>query len=76
MNRLILAVLLPAGLGACAPTPLPDILPFNSPANTQQGIRGKIYEPIIGEYTHREPADPKPWRPLNDEQAPKTGGGS
>ncbi|MBA5775561.1 hypothetical protein H2509_00315 [Stappia sp. F7233] len=76
MKNLILAVLLPAGLGACTASQPQNVLPLQSPADAQIGLLRSADISAIGEYTHRVPIDPKPWRQLNDEQAPGAGGDS
>tara|TARA_R110000751_G_scaffold307889_2_gene433701 strand:- start:25421 stop:25654 length:234 start_codon:yes stop_codon:yes gene_type:complete len=77
MKILLSTALISALLTGCATqnTP-PDLLSFDSPANTQTAIRSTRYYNVIGDYSHRVPVEPKPWRKLNDDQAPKTGAGA
>lgn len=76
VKKPIPAVLLLVGLGACTASQPQNVLPIQSPADVQIGVLRSTSVSAIGEYTHRVPIDPKPWRQLNDEQAPGAGGGS
>jgi hypothetical protein len=41
------------------------------------GISDAHYHPVVTNYQHREPVDPKNWRQLNDDLSPaKRGSGS
>lgn len=78
MNFRLLAVLVPlASLAACsASQDLPNLLAGASPADPSAGIRPGGYPSSLGDYHHRGPVDPAPWRRLNDEQAPAKGNAS
>lgn len=77
MFRFILAAAVPLSLAGCAATREPvDILPVQSPADLNQGIRNVSPPTALGGYTHRTPVGPKPWRQQNDRQAPGAGVGS
>ena len=77
MKKAIFVALVPALLAGCAATSMPtNILPYRSPDDAQTGIRDTHHHNIIDKYNHRDPVDPKPWRKLNDDQAPKSGAGS
>lgn len=70
---------LPLVLGACQTVQLsflPDMASLTAPADPTQSVRNTNPHGVVTEYTHREPVDPKPWRQLNDEQAPNRGAGS
>jgi len=74
MKIIVSTALMSALLTGCASTNAPtDILPYRTPDDAQIGIRDTHHHNIIGDYNHREPVDPKPWRKLNDDQAPKQG---
>lgn len=59
-------------VSGCAST-LPEVIdPGSHPASAYAApLR---YESAVGGYTHRVPVDPKPWRGLNDVQAPQKEG--
>jgi len=77
MKFIVSTALMSALLTGCASTSAPtDVLSYKSPVDAITGIRDTHHHNIIGEYTHREAVDPKPWRKLNDDQAPKSGAGS
>lgn len=79
MIRKIMPMALPLVLGACQtaqPSLLPDMALLMAPANPTQSIRNTHQHGVVTDYTHREPVEPKPWRQLNDEQAPNGGAGS
>lgn len=76
MQRTIVAALLPLILGACTDSSLPEVVPYQSPANPQFAGQASPEINAIGGYVRREPVSPRPWQLLNDEQAPKKGAGS
>lgn len=77
MKILLSTALLSALLTGCTSSHVPpDILTYQTPVDAQMGIRNTHHHSIIGEYNHRDAVDPKPWRKLNDDQAPKQGAGS
>ncbi|AZO68357.1 MAG: hypothetical protein E5Y88_15555 [Mesorhizobium sp.] len=63
----MLASLLVTG---CAATTPPDILPAFNPADPAMGVRDVHYHPVVVDYRHREPVDPRNWRRLNQERSP------
>lgn len=70
----IAALLLVAG---CAGTTPRDVLPAFNPADPIMGIRDTHYHPVVTDYSHREPAEPRDWKRLNEELSPaKPGAGS
>lgn len=71
-KHLLLAMPL-AAAGCAAPTYYGSLDPDQSAALFDRAGRLQHRSPIIG-YESRVPADPKPWRALNDGQAPKGGG--
>lgn len=76
MKNLLYTLLGSAVLAGCSASLQPtEVTGYDSPADSQTGIRNTHYHGIIGEYNHREPIDPKSWRKLNEEQTPKDGGG-
>ncbi|MFJ1310875.1 hypothetical protein [Agrobacterium pusense] len=72
MKHLFLVVALPLALSGCAST-LPEVVISNDNPDTGSSVGPARYQSPIGGYTHRMPVDPKPWRGLNDAQAPKKG---
>ncbi len=76
MQRPLVAVLLPLLLGACADSSLPDVLPYQSPADPQIADSAPATINVTGDYVRREPVTPKSWQLLNQEQAPNKGAGS
>jgi len=73
MRNIILAGLLSAGLGGCMSTTPPEVLAYRDAADAHVGIRHTHPTNIIGNYNHRDPVEPRPWRKLNDEQSPVKG---
>ncbi len=73
MKRLFLVVALPLFAGGCAAT-LPEVVVLPDSPDAISSLRPIPYQNPIGAYTHRVPVDPKPWRGLNDAQAPAKGG--
>ncbi|WP_325262893.1 hypothetical protein [uncultured Rhizobium sp.] len=71
MKRLFLVVALPLVVSGCTST-LPEVVALTDNPDTVS-VRPVRYQSPIGGYTHRMPVDPKPWRGLNDAQAPKKG---
>lgn len=76
MKKLFVTALLPLILAACTASPLPDILPWQTPDDPTLGTANARFQSVIGEYEHREPTDPKSWRKLNESQAPNKENGS
>lgn len=76
MQRPLVAALLPLLLGACADSSLPDVVPYQSPADPQIADSAPRGINVIDGYVRREPVSPKPWQLLNEEQAPNKGAGS
>ncbi|MFN7024759.1 MAG: hypothetical protein ACK4QP_09605 [Pseudorhizobium sp.] len=72
MKLTFLVVGVPLLLGGCTST-LPEVVASIGHPDSVTNIRPARYQNPIGEYTHRIPVDPKPWRGLNDAQAPKGG---
>lgn len=72
MKRLLLVVALPLFASGCAST-LPEVVASTDHPDNPSALRSVRYQSSIGSYTHRMPVDPKPWRGLNDAQAPKKG---
>ncbi|MBL4725699.1 MAG: hypothetical protein JKY83_03305 [Rhizobiaceae bacterium] len=73
MKNIVLVGLLSAGLGGCASTFPPEVLAYRDAADAHVGIKQTHPTNIIGDYNHRDPVDPRPWRKLNDEQSPVKG---
>lgn len=73
MKRLFLVVALPLAVSGCAST-LPEVVASADNPDTVSDVRPVRYRSPLAVYTHRVPVDPKPWRGLNDAQAPKKGG--
>ena len=74
MRFRLLAVLSPLTLAACANTPLPQVITDNSPVSGTTDIPVVGYVNPVGDYNHRLPVDPGPWREQNDRQSPVKGG--
>ena len=73
MKLTFLVVAMPLAASGCAST-LPDVVAFGDSPDTLADARPVRYQSPIGGYTHRVPVHPKPWRDLNDAQAPKKKG--
>ncbi|MEP3438928.1 MAG: hypothetical protein ABJN75_19430 [Hoeflea sp.] len=77
MFRYLLAAGLPLVLAGCTAAGRPaDIMSATSPADPGIGILNTHHHTVLNGYVHRVPVDPKPWRQLNDSQAPGAGAGS
>lgn len=72
MKLMFLVVAIPLAASGCAST-LPEVVASSGTPDTASDVRPVRYQSPIGGYTHRLPVDPKPWRGLNDAQAPKKG---
>lgn len=72
MKHLFLVVALPLLVSGCAAS-LPAVIASTDHPDSVTDIRPVLYQNPVGAYTHRTPVDPKPWRGLNDAQAPKGG---
>lgn len=72
MKRLFLVVALPLFASGCAST-LPEVMASNGGPDIASDIRPFRYQNPIGDYSHRLPVAPKPWRELNDAQRSKGG---
>jgi len=64
--------MLAASLSAagCASTVRPDVLPVFNAADPVLGLRDARYRPVVTNYQHRAPVDPKNWRQQNDDLSP------
>lgn len=79
MFKILGPVALPLALAACQtpqPTTLADTAVLPGAANPFESIRNANPAPVVTEYRHRQPVDPRPWRDLNREQGPIAGAGS
>ncbi|CAD7053144.1 MULTISPECIES: hypothetical protein [Pseudorhizobium] len=72
MKLTFLVVAFPLFASGCAST-LPEVVASAGYPDSVTDVRPVRYQSPIGAYTHRVPVDPKPWRGLNDAQAPKGG---
>lgn len=72
MNRLLLVAALPFVVSGCAST-LPEVVASSNHPDTVVDVAPIAYQNAVGAYSHRMPVDPKPWRGLNDAQAPDGG---
>ena len=68
MKHLFLVVAIPLAASGCAST-LPDVVA----SATHPDTAPIAYQNPVVAYSHRMPVDPKPWRSLNDAQAPDGG---
>ena len=73
MKLMFLVVAMPLAASGCAST-LPEVVASTGNPDTVADVRPVRYQSPVGGYTHRLPVDPKPWRDLNDAQAPKKKG--
>lgn len=72
MKPSFLVAALPLVVSGCAST-LPEVVDSGSHPDSAYAAPVR-YHGAIGSYTHRIPVDPKPWRGLNDAQAPRQEG--
>lgn len=72
MKLQFLVAAIPLVASGCAST-LPDVLTTSDYPDTVSEARSVHYHSPIGDYTHRMPVDPRPWREQNDAQAKKGG---
>ncbi len=74
--KLISFAMLAASLSAagCASTVPPDVLPAFNAADPLMGLRDVRYSPVVTNYQHRTPVDPKNWRKQNDDLSPANKG--
>ena len=72
MKRLFLVVAMPFLVTGCAST-LPEVVASANYPDTVSDVAPVAYQNPVGAYSHRMPVDPKPWRRLNDAQAPDGG---
>lgn len=70
MKCLCIAVFVPLLAAGCAVAPPPDLTSGLDSADASLGLRTVGYEPVLGDYQHREPVGPRNWRQLNDELSP------
>ena len=73
MKRLFLVAAIPFVVNGCAST-LPEVVASTHHPDGIIDAAPATYQNPTGTYTRRMPIDPKPWRDLNNAQAP--GGGS
>ena len=72
MEPFFVVAALPLVASGCGST-LPEVVDSGSQPDSAYAAPVR-YEGVIGSYTHRIPVDPKPWRGLNDAQAPRQEG--
>lgn len=74
--KLISLAMLAASLSVagCASSVPPDILPSFNAADPMMGLRDARYTPVVTNYQHRAPVDPKNWRQQNDDLSPANRG--
>lgn len=72
MKLQFLVAAIPLAASGCAST-LPDVVATSGYADVVSDARPVPYRSPIGDYTHRMPVDPKPWREQNDALAKKGG---
>lgn len=72
MKRLFLVVAIPFVVTGCA-SALPEVVASANHPDTVSDIAPVAYQTPVGAYSHRMPVNPKPWRSLNDAQAPDGG---
>ncbi|PND18958.1 hypothetical protein CN934_24565 [Ensifer sp. MMN_5] len=73
MKHLLFVAVLPLFASGCAATLPPDVIASGELPASDTGVRPAAYSGVVSAYTNRNPVDPKPWRQLNDAQAPKGG---
>jgi|FEC22Drversion2_1045045.scaffolds.fasta_scaffold00041_3 hypothetical protein len=77
MKCLFTAVFVPLLAAGCATTQPGEVASAPDPADASAGLHTVVYEPVLGDYQHREPVGPRNWRQLNEELSPaRRGGGS
>ncbi len=69
MKLTIAMVAIPLVVSGCAPASPPDVSASNSPVSISEVAPLRHQNPL-GDYNHRLAVEPKPWRELNDAQAP------
>ena len=69
MKMTIAMVAIPLVLSGCASTTPPDVLASNTPAAIP-GVAPLRHQSPLADYNPRLAVGPKPWRELNDAQAP------
>lgn len=72
MKPTLFVVAIPLLVSGCAST-LPDVVASNGYPDSVSDVQLVGYRNVVGSYVHRVPTDPKPWREMNDRQAPKGG---
>jgi hypothetical protein len=73
MKHLFFVAVLPLIASGCAATLPPDVIAAGDLASSEGEARPAAYRGVVSAYTHRTVVGPKPWRQLNDAQAPKGG---
>ncbi|WP_430441768.1 hypothetical protein [Shinella sp.] len=71
MKLMFLVAAIPLVASGCAST-LPEVVASSHDPDTTVAAP-LAYQSPVGAYSHRMPVDPKPWRGLNNDQAPKGG---
>lgn len=74
-SKTIIVALLSLSAVGCARSVLPETVSL-SPADPLTGNRPALRLDVIGNYNHRIPVEPKPWRLQNDGQSPVKGDAS
>lgn len=74
MKKIIYLTGIALTLSACASLPDTQVT-AGTPEKAETDIRAVGNGNILGNYAHRLPVEPKNWRQLNQEQAPKKKGG-
>lgn len=69
MKLTIAMVAIPLVVSGCASTTPPDVLASNTPVAISDVAPLRHQNPL-GDYNHRLAVEPRPWRELNDAQAP------
>ena len=73
MSKWYFAALWALLASGCTSTP-PVVTTAAAPESPNVGIRPTSYSPVLAPYTPRRPVDPKSWRDMNEEIAPKPEG--
>lgn len=76
MKKIALVGLVPALLSGCVSTLPSETFTHRSPADAHEEIRKTHYDNVLSDFNPREPVEPKSWRRLNDDRAPKSGADS
>ena len=76
MKHMFSVAILPAMLAGCAASYPAEVTPYRDPSDVAADIRPSPYISPVAGYHSRMPADPKPWRKLNEDASSEGGDAS